>query len=58
MLSFEKNNLLPRVLELRSELNFPVIKNVYDNPEKDHDEAIGTVPEVFVEVARMWGPRP
>ena len=46
------------VLELRSELNFPVEKNVYDNPEKDHDEAIGTVPEVFVEDSKDVGPTP
>ena len=25
------------VLELRSKLNFPVEKNVYDDPEKGHD---------------------
>ena len=46
------------VLELRSELNFPVEKNVYDDPEKDHDEAIGTLPEVFVEDSKDVGPTP
>ena len=44
------------MLELRSELNFPVIKMFHDVPERDHDEAIGTVPEVFVEDSKDVGP--
>ena len=45
----EKKFASEGVLELRSELNFPVAKDVSDSPERDHDEAIGTVHEIFVE---------
>lgn len=58
MLFFERNNLLPReCLNFVANLIF-LSKKVYDDPEKDHDEAIGTVPEVFVEDSKDVGPTP
>ena len=52
----EKKFASEGVLELRSELNFPVAKDVSDSPERDHDEAIGTVHEIFVEGGGGVGP--